>query len=103
MIDLVLLSEFIKKHTRLLVLGIFLGIGSVVFLPRIITLLPKPNPVSKIAIIGRPTLADIPLFIQNQISSGLTEISTSGEATPLIATSFRIEDELNILMGGGME
>lgn len=49
--------------------------------------------MSKIAVIGRPTLADIPLFIQNQISSGLTEISTSGEATPSIATSFRIEDD----------
>lgn len=84
---------FLKKHKRLLFLGIFLGIIIVTFLPKIIDFLPEPTPKEKIAVIGIPTLSEIPLFIQKQISYGLTEISPSGEATPSAASEFFIEDD----------
>ncbi len=88
-----MLSGFLKKHKRILLLGIVLGISIMVLLPRINNLLPEPTRREKIAVIGNPTLSEIPRFIQEQISFGLTAITPSGEATPAAAQSFRVEDD----------
>lgn len=87
-----MLTGFIKKHTRLLILGVAIGVGGALAAPKLFSLIPKPKPTEKIAVVGRPTLAQLPLFIQNQISFGLTAITPSGEATPSLARSFRVEE-----------
>lgn len=88
-----MLVGFLKKHTRILLFGIILGIGSFFFVPKLVKTLPKSIKVEKIAIIGRPTLSQIPLFIQKQISLGLTDIGPSGEAFPSLASSYHLEND----------
>lgn len=84
---------FIKKHTLILFTGVFIGLIGSVFLPQLIQKLPHPKTKQKIAVINSPTLSEIPLFIQKQISLGLTNISPSGEVTPSAAESYKIENE----------
>lgn len=88
-----MLRGFVEKHGKLLFLGIVLGILGFLIAPRVIAIMPRPKPVEKIAVIGRPTLSELPLFIQKQISLGLTEITPSGEAIPSLAEKFTVENE----------
>lgn len=83
---------FVKKHTLLLLIGIVLGVIGALSLPRIISIAPEPRLRQKIAVIGKPTLAQLPKFIQNEISLGLTSITPSGEATPSLSTKYTVED-----------
>ncbi len=87
-----ILSGFIKKHTRILLFGIVLGIIGSLFLPSLIQKLPQPKTTEKIAVVGRPTISEIPQFIQNEISFGLTSITPSGEATPAAASSYQVHE-----------
>lgn len=82
---------FFKKHTRLLLFGIIIGISSFTLLPKVISIFPKKTSIEKIAVIGRPTLSEIPLFIQKQISQGLTQINSAGETLPSLAKNYKIE------------
>src|SRR3989344_3401942 len=88
-----LLAGFFKKHPKLLISSVALGVAGSLLTPGLIRFFPKLIPTEKIAIIGRPTLAELPMEIQNQISLGLTRITPEGEAQPALATSFRIEEE----------
>jgi hypothetical protein len=84
---------FLRKHTKLLFVAIGVGLIAALILPKITVYLPKLKPHERIALIGRPTLSEIPLFIQQQISLGLTDVSKSGDTLPSIAVSYRVENE----------
>ncbi|OGY21441.1 MAG: hypothetical protein A3A65_00275 [Candidatus Chisholmbacteria bacterium RIFCSPLOWO2_01_FULL_49_14] len=88
-----MLRGFFKRHNKLLFIAIFAGLVSALLVPKIFSLLPKTEPLKKIAIIGKPILSELPLFIQNQISYGLTSITPSGEAQPSLAKSMSIEED----------
>ena len=88
-----MLIGFIKRHTRLLLLGIVLGVFGALLAPRVMAVIPRPKPKERVAVIGRPTLSELPLFIQNQVSQGLTAITPSGEATPSLAQKYSVEKE----------
>lgn len=84
---------FARKHTKLLALGIVIGILGAFTLPRIFRLLPKTKHTKKIAVIDKPTISDIPQFIQQEISLGLTSVTPSWEATPSLAKSYTSEND----------
>jgi len=87
-----ILVGFIKKHPRALFVSIFLGTIGTLLSPKFIGILPKPLTTEKIGIVGQPTLAELPLFIQNQISIGLTSIDISGKAQPALSDKYTIEN-----------
>lgn len=87
-----MLRGFLRRHNRLLVVGIFFGILLSLGIPRLLPFLPQTRLKEKIGIIGRPTLSQLPLSIQNEISLGLTQLSPSGEAIPSLSSSYSIED-----------
>jgi len=88
-----MLRGFFMRHNKLLLIAIFAGLVSALLVPKIHALLPKSEPLKKIAVIGKPTLSELPLFIQNQISLGLTSMTPSGEAQPSLAKSMSIEED----------
>lgn len=83
-----LIKGFVFKHTKLLIIAIIFGALFSLIVPKYFIYLPRPRLYEKIAVIGKPTLQEIPLFIQKEISIGLTDITLSGEATPSAAVSF---------------
>lgn len=87
-----MLAGFIKRHNKLLLLGIVLGVLGTIFFQKYSILIPFPNPTRKIAIVDKPTLSDIPQVIQEDLSFGLTSILPSGLATPAAISSYEISD-----------
>lgn len=88
-----LLKAFIIKHKKLIITSFFLGIIVFSASPKIADLLPKRRGVKKIGIVGRYWLAEIPLSIQEKISSGLTRISEDGTPVPALASSWEVDVE----------
>lgn len=85
-----LASALIAKYY--LVIGLGAALGSVGFfvLPKTGSYLPKWRGTNTIAVTGRYTTADLPLFIQHQISQGLTTLDPSGIPTPAIAADWTV-------------
>jgi len=88
-----LLKAFASKHKKLIITGFFLGIIVFSFFPKIAHLLPKGRGVRKIGIVGRYWMAEIPISIQEKISSGLTKISEDGTPMPALASSWEVNSE----------
>jgi peptide/nickel transport system substrate-binding protein len=49
--------------------------------------------VHKIGVVGRYNIANLPLFIQNQISIGMTQLDVNGEVKPSLATGWQIDQK----------
>lgn len=75
-----LLRDLAIKYTRSLILGFFVGFLASIIFWRLFPTYIKPffMPVDRIGIIGEFTPSNLPLFIQNQISLGLTTIGEDG-------------------------
>lgn len=88
------IQTFVKRHNKQLILGFLSG-----FLATLILLQTSPYLYTffftqknyKIGIVGLYSENNLPLFIQNQISIGLTALKENGEATPEAALSWDIE------------
>lgn len=87
-----LTTALFAKYYAILSIGIFLGGISFFIFPRVSKFLPKWRGTNTIAVVGRFTSDDIPLFIQHQISQGLTTLDSSGLASPAIASSWEVTD-----------
>ncbi len=87
-----LFTALFAKYYVILGIGIVFGIITFFIFPRISKYLPKWRGTNSIAVVGRFTSDDIPLFIQHQISQGLTTLDSSGRASPAIATSWEVAD-----------
>ncbi len=88
-----LAAALIAKYYPVLGVGVVLGSLSFFLFPHVRKLLPKLRGTDSIAVVGRYTSADIPLFIQHQISQGLTTLDPSGLPQPAIATSWSISPD----------
>lgn len=88
-----LLKAFTAKHKKLIITGFFLGIIVFMLSPKIAPLVPKRKGLVKIGIVGRYSIAEIPLSIQEKISSGLTTLSEDGTPQPSLALGWEQEDE----------
>jgi len=87
-----LMVALLAKYYLVLGLGLVLGGISFWIFPHISKFLPKWRGTTTIAVVGRYTSDDIPLFIQHQISQGLTTLDPSGLPSPAITTSWTISD-----------
>jgi len=81
---------FWQKRKKLFILGFSLGIFVFLLFYKILSL-PK-NTIEEIGLVGKYTINELPLEIQNLISDGLTEITKDGSAKPKIAESWAIEN-----------
>lgn len=87
-----LISTFLSKFKGVLLIGIVSGI--IVFL-----ILRTFGPIiwgretEKIGVVGKYSLDNIPYYILNLVSAGLTKIADDGTAEPAIATSWENKDD----------
>ncbi|MEK7163890.1 MAG: ABC transporter substrate-binding protein [Patescibacteria group bacterium] len=88
-----LLTAFVTKYYHGIVTGMLVGAVFFIFSPKIYSLIVKFRSSSRIAVVGRYTLTDIPIYIQKQISGGLTRVDESGQAIPHLAESWQATDE----------
>lgn len=95
-----LLRGFVSKHGRLLFLGFMTGFLLFLLVIKLYPILISPFKFQskKIAVIGTYTPTTLPTNIQNLISSGLTSLSQTGEASPALAINWEIKDEGKIYL-----
>jgi peptide/nickel transport system substrate-binding protein len=85
-------GALLKKYYPTIILGLVLGITSFIILPQLISRLPKFRSVKREAVVGRYTLTNLPLSVQEKISIGLTSLDISGRVSPALATSWQATD-----------
>lgn len=81
-------TALISKYYLALILGLVMGISSLILSPRLVRLIPPLRSIQTIAVVGRYTQSDIPLSIQQKISSGLTSINDQGLPVPALAATW---------------
>ncbi|KKU28681.1 MAG: Extracellular solute-binding protein family 5 [Candidatus Amesbacteria bacterium GW2011_GWA2_47_11b] len=86
-----LLVAFLTKYYLAVILGAVLGSLVFVFSPKLLPYLPRYRPTQTIAVVGRYTLSEIPLSIQQKISLGLTTVSPSGQPVAGLAKSWEVD------------
>lgn len=90
--SLLLISALFSRYYGYILLGIVAGILSFVLVPRLAPHIPSFRPTYRIGIVGRFTLSELPVFIQRQISLGLTSITESGLPAPSLASAWESTD-----------
>ncbi|MBI4035113.1 MAG: hypothetical protein HY381_01830 [Candidatus Chisholmbacteria bacterium] len=88
-----LVIGFVRKHAIIILLSLPLGFAAYFSYLKLQPLLPQPQPYLRIGRVGRFNLQSLPLDIQNKLSSGLTSITPSGEATPSLALNWEVSDD----------
>lgn len=90
------IRTLIRKHKKFITLGIILGFLAVIFIikiyPYYASVYGKKN--KKIGIVGSFNETTLPRSIQNQISLGLTTVTSGGEAKPSLAISWEVDDKV---------
>ncbi|MBI2008250.1 hypothetical protein HYS82_01190 [Candidatus Amesbacteria bacterium] len=86
------ISALIGRHNRELAIGLFLGTAAFLILPQILRRLPPVRTTRSIGLVAQPTLSNLPLFIQNQVSLGLTSLDDTGLPVPALASSWTATD-----------
>jgi len=86
------LAALVAKYQGAILIGILLGSLTFVLLPRIVVATIQFRSTYSIAYVARPTLSDLPLDIQRQISLGLTHIDSRGQPQPALASSWTATD-----------
>lgn len=86
-------QSFWSKYRRSLLIGVGLGIAIVWLFPRLIVMLPQPKRTEYIGRVGLFSWADLPMDIQQKMSSGLTSVNQAGEPVPVLAERWTVEDE----------
>jgi peptide/nickel transport system substrate-binding protein len=88
-----IVSAFVKRHQKYIILGIISGFFTTLLLLQIYPFYHEiigTNP-KKIAYVGEFNETNLPLSIKNQISLGLTSLSSNGEASPSLALSWKAD------------
>lgn len=85
-------SGFLRKYALGIVLGGVVGILAFSNYGRVLTLL-HIKPVSRIGRVGAITLNQLPLDIQQKISSGLTSVDATGDVTLDVAQSITVSED----------
>lgn len=82
--------ELARKYTRSLILGFFAGFLLSVLFWKVYPVVVAPwfHHTDRIGIVGDFTPSNLPLSIQELISSGLTSLSTDGAPLPALASSW---------------
>lgn len=85
-------AAFFKKHGKLVLLSMVIGVLVFVLLPSLITSIPFLKPTLYVGRVGSYSLAQLPRDIQEKISFGLTQSSENGEVIPALASTYSREE-----------
>jgi len=88
-----IVSSFVKKHQRLILVATGLGFFLFLFTKNLIPFLPRPKSHLKIGLVGQYNLQTLPLNVSQQISRGLTQINSRGDITPDLAETWEILEQ----------
>src|SRR3972149_9247711 len=82
------------KYPRALVFGFFLGFFATLGIGRVLPFVRARflAPVARIGVVGESPPPNLPLFIQKEISSGLTTLAPDGAATSGLAQHWEATD-----------
>jgi len=87
------ISAFLKKHKKILFVGISLGIIFAIFTIWVLPYIPRPNPVKRVGIVGQYQSQNMPEFITSKIGQGLTSILDDGQPAPALVEEWKVLDE----------
>lgn len=88
-----LIFAFVNKYRGVIMAGAIMGIITFWILPRIWRKLPNLGTTTRVAMVGKYSISDIPISIQSQISFGLTTLSKTQESKPGIARDWSVSDD----------
>ncbi len=88
-----LIKAIFSKYYLAIILGVGLGVFAFWISPKLLPILPKIRSTQSIAVVGRYTQGDIPIFIQQKISLGLTTLTIDGQPMPAIASKWELKDD----------
>lgn len=88
-----LITTFLKKFYIPLSLGVFVGILTFFFLPKLIKYIPETKKTLKIGYVGKFDVNNIPEEILKNISFGLTNLDPAGKPLPSIAKDWVISSD----------
>lgn len=87
------LRDFLRKYRRLIFSGLVFGAFFFFFGFRYRYLLPQPKKTTKIGVVGRYTTGNLPEWLLQKISRGLTRIETDGSVAADLAVSWEVSDD----------
>jgi peptide/nickel transport system substrate-binding protein len=87
------ISLYLKKHAKIIIGAILLGVLVFAGLLPFLTNLPQLKETRYVGIVGAYNFSTLPRPIQNQISTGLTKIQEDGSASPELSQRWSIEDD----------
>ena len=85
-------TALITTYWQSILVGVLFGSIAFLFAPRLFRLVSHLHSTYTIAYVARPTLSELPLEIQRQISSGLTFTDTAGLPQPALSTGWQATD-----------
>lgn len=86
-------SLYLKKHAKIIIGAIILGILIFAFLLPFLTNLPQVKPTHYVGIIGVYDFQTLPRQILDKISFGLTSVEDDGSVTPELVERWSVEDD----------
>lgn len=86
-------TGFLRKHGKLLLLGIVAGILLTITLPPLLVSFQKRTSVVTVGIVGRYRARELPEEVVSMISEGLTTTDEVGSAKPGLASSWTVSDD----------
>ncbi len=90
---LLIVSAFLKRETKLVIISILVGVGVFLLINKLFVYIPRPKPTERIGWIGGYAFTDLPLEIINNTSNGLTRIDKNGLPLPSLAERWEISGE----------
>jgi peptide/nickel transport system substrate-binding protein len=88
-----LIRSFILRYFRQIIIGVTLGGLAFWFGPQLMYQLPATRPMDRVGVIGRYNEANLPRFIQQQVSIGLTQIDEHNSPYAGLAASWEAQDD----------
>lgn len=93
------INSFFGKRKKLILTASIIGVILFLFIKNFLPLLPKLKPATRTGLIGQYTFNNLPQFIIQKISRGLTKIDSTGLPQPDLAQSWVINpDETTYLV-----
>lgn len=87
------ISLYLKKHAKIILGAIVLGIVIFAVLLPFLTNLPQLKPTRYVGIIGLSDFTSLPKVIKDQVSLGLTRVEEDGSVTPELVERWSVEDD----------
>jgi peptide/nickel transport system substrate-binding protein len=85
-----LISGFIQKHKKLILLSTTLGVVFAIFIIWVLPYIPRPNLVRKVALVGQFRRTELPSFVTSKVGQGLTSILEDGNPAPALASHWEV-------------